>query len=115
MDPRRHREASLAVRTAVAFAGRFGSTFGPALAQFSPESGCGGFGLEEAAEDAQAAVITSDERVRTRTPSFFFMATPLATEPRFFGFQEGIHRHAGLDLSRPTSSGIVQICACKKG
>jgi hypothetical protein len=84
------------------------------LAQFSPESGCGGFGLEEAAEDAQAAVITSDERVRTRTPSFFFMATPLATEPRFFGFQGGIHRHAGLDLSRPTSSGIVQIRAVEE-
>jgi len=47
------------------------------LAQFSPESGCGGFGLDEALEDAQAAEITSDEKVRTRTPSIFFMTTPL--------------------------------------
>ena len=72
----------------MAFAGRLGSSGGPALAQFSPESGCGGFGLEEAAEDAQAAVITSDERVRTRTPSFFFMATPFAIEPGLSGFRE---------------------------
>jgi hypothetical protein len=33
--------------------------------------------LDEGLEDAQAAEITSDERVRTRTPSFFFMTTPL--------------------------------------
>jgi hypothetical protein len=79
LDSRRHREASLAVWTAEAFAGGLGSTVGPALAQFSPESGCSGFGLDEAAEDAQAAEITIDERARTRTPSFFFMATPLRT------------------------------------
>jgi NAD(P)H-dependent FMN reductase len=47
------------------------------LGQFSPESGSGDFGLVEGLEDAQAAEIASDARVRTRTPSFFFMATPL--------------------------------------
>ena len=72
----------------MAFTDRLGNTVGPALAQFSPGSGCGGFGLEEAAEDAQAAVITSDERVRTRAPSFFFMATPFAIEPGLSGFRE---------------------------
>src|SRR5207249_3837401 len=54
---------------------------------FSPESGWGGFGLVEALEDAQAAEITSDKRVRTRAPSFFFMTTPLRNRtpayPRF--------------------------------
>jgi hypothetical protein len=47
------------------------------LAQVCSESGCGGFGLDEGPEDAQPAEITSDERVRTRTPSVFFMAIPL--------------------------------------
>jgi hypothetical protein len=76
-----HREASLAVGTAGVFAGRL-RTDGPVLAQFSPKSGCGGFGLEAAPDDAQAAEITSDDRVRTRKPSFFFMTTPLEIEPR---------------------------------
>jgi hypothetical protein len=57
------------------------------LAQVSPESVCGDVGLDEALEDAQAAEITSDERVRTRAPSFFFMTTPFpnrtAAYPRF--------------------------------
>jgi hypothetical protein len=79
----RHREASLAVGTAVAFAGRLGSSDGAALDQVSPASGCGGVGLGEGPGDAQAAEITSDERVRTRAPSVFFMATPLfKIEPR---------------------------------
>jgi hypothetical protein len=52
------------------------------LAQFSPESGSCDFGLVEGLEDAQAAEITSDARVRTRTPSFFFMATPLQNRTR---------------------------------
>jgi hypothetical protein len=47
------------------------------LAQFSPESGSGDFGLVKGLEDAQAAEVTIDARVRTRTPSFFFMASPL--------------------------------------
>jgi hypothetical protein len=47
------------------------------LGEFSPESGCGGFGVGEVPEDAQAAEITSDERIRTTTQSVFFMATPL--------------------------------------
>jgi hypothetical protein len=47
------------------------------LGQFSPESGSGDFGLVEGLEDAQAAEITSEARVRARKPSFFFMATPL--------------------------------------
>jgi hypothetical protein len=47
------------------------------LDQVSPASGCGGSGLDEPPEDAQPAEITSAERVRTRTPSFFFMTTPL--------------------------------------
>jgi hypothetical protein len=72
----------------VAFAGRLGSTAGPALAQFSPESGSSGFGLEEGFEDAQAAEITSGERARMRTPSFFFMATPSQSNPGLLGFRE---------------------------
>jgi hypothetical protein len=43
------------------------------LAQLSAESGCG---VDEP-EDAQAAEITSAERVRTMAPSFLFMTTPL--------------------------------------
>jgi hypothetical protein len=46
------------------------------LAQFSSELVCGGVGLDEAPEDAQTAEITSDERVRTKAPSFFFMTIP---------------------------------------
>src|ERR1700675_4126500 len=70
-----HREASLAVGTASAFAGRLGSFDGAALDQVSPASGCGGVGLDGGTEDAHAAESTSDERVRTRAPSVFFMAT----------------------------------------
>jgi hypothetical protein len=59
------------------------------LAQFSEESGCGGFRLDEAPEDAQAAEITSDERVRTRAPSFFFTTTPLRNRtPAYPWFKE---------------------------
>ena len=47
------------------------------MVQFSPESVTGDVGLVGGLEDAQAAEITIDARVRTRTPSFFFMATPL--------------------------------------
>jgi hypothetical protein len=74
------------VWTEAALAGRFRAD-GPVLAQVSPESICGDVGLDEALEDAQAAEITSDARVRTRAPSFFFMATPLQNRtpdyPRF--------------------------------
>jgi hypothetical protein len=51
------------------------------LDQVSPESICGGSGLEEPPEDAQAAEITIDARVSTRTPSFFFITTPLNRTP----------------------------------
>jgi hypothetical protein len=74
--PACHRETDLSVRTEAAFAGRLGSSDGLAIADISP-SGCGGLGSDEPLEDAQAAEITNDERVRTRIPSFFFMTTPL--------------------------------------
>jgi hypothetical protein len=73
--------ASLAVGTAAELAGRLGSFDGPALAQVSPASGCGGVGLDGPPVDAQAAVITSVERVRTKAPIVFFMATPPRIEP----------------------------------
>jgi hypothetical protein len=67
------------------------------LDQVSPESGSGDFGLVEGLEDAQAAEITSDERVRTRTPSFFFMAIPPKIEPGLSVVRGGIHRRVRLD------------------
>lgn len=49
----------------------------PVWAQFisslAEVSSCPGSGCPDPDEDAQAAESTSDERVRTRTPSFFFM------------------------------------------
>jgi hypothetical protein len=68
-------------------AGRLGSSAGRAWAQFSPESGSVGAGLE-GPEDAQAAESTSDETVRMRPPSFFFMATPLESNPVYPWFEE---------------------------
>jgi hypothetical protein len=72
----------------VASEGRLGSSDGLTSPESSPPvSDCGGFGSDEGPEDAHAAEITSAERVRTRTPSFFFMATPLRNRtpayPRF--------------------------------
>jgi hypothetical protein len=67
------------------------------LDQVSPESGSGGFGLDGGPEDAQAAESRIDERVRTRTPSFFFMTTPPRIEPGLSVVRRGVHRRERLD------------------
>jgi len=69
---------------------------------FSPEFGCGGLGLDEALVDAQAAEITSDERVRTRTPTVFFMTSlPRNRTPDspWFG-EEYTAAAVGIDAAR---------------
>jgi hypothetical protein len=85
------------------------------LAQLSPESVTGDDGLDEAPEDAQAAEITSDERVSTRIPSLFFMTTPLRNrtpaDPRFM--EEYTAAPAWIEAT-PLLEELFRFASCRK-